>query len=230
MPTNPPSWTVDYETMLRDFVGLPVDQFNAAVAACFRFAWAEVYEKMSDRPSDLCVFEHGTFSYAFDFYDSFQNTQHPRYDVHQEGRLVVAFGLSTRNLLPRDDSRLKGWCGPTESHFGKEWDKGHFIGHRMGGAVNQCEVNVFPQLRALNRGRSAEGKRFVAMERYCRKNPGTFCFHRPLYEDGLARPAQLEFGYIDGDRRIVASVFENRLAIAAPSTILGSNAAAVPSM
>jgi len=36
----------------------------------------------------------------------------------------------------------------TETTFGQEWDKGHFVAHSIGGAADRAEVNVFVQLRA----------------------------------------------------------------------------------
>jgi len=38
--------------------------------------------------------------------------------------------------------------GATETTFGQEWDKGHFVAHSIGGAVDRAEVIVFVQLRA----------------------------------------------------------------------------------
>jgi hypothetical protein len=127
--------------------------------------------------------------------------------------MVCHPGESGRSLFQekaRDDFRLKGWVGATETAFGREWDKGHFIAHSIGGAVDQAEVNVFVQLRALNRGWSAEGKRFREMEGYCEANPGTFCFNRPIYDDQTARPAFFEFGLVKQDGRLCVQRFANR--------------------
>ena len=35
-----------------------------------------------------------------------------------------------------------------EIRFDREWDKGHFIAHSIGGAVDRAEVIVFVELRA----------------------------------------------------------------------------------
>jgi hypothetical protein len=99
----------------------------------------------------------------------------------------------------RDDYRLRGLIGPTNSALGTQWDKGHFIGHALGGAVDRLEINVFIQRRDINRGWSELGKRFRALEQYCVDHPGTFCFSRPFYADGFSRPAFLDFGLIDQD-------------------------------
>jgi len=70
-------------------------------------------------------------------------------------------------------------------------------------------VNVFVQLRALNRGWSEAGKRFREMEAYCEANSGTFCFNRPTYDDQTARPAFVEFGLIKLDGRLWVERFAN---------------------
>ena len=81
--------------------------------------------------------------------------------------------------------------------FGKKWDKGHFIAHSIGGAVDGIEMNVFVQRRDLNRGWSKEGKIFRVMETYCFMNPNTFCFNRPIYSDKTSKPSYLEYGLLN---------------------------------
>ena len=58
------------------------------------------------------------------------------------------------------------------------------------------EANVFIQRRSPNRGWSAEGKIYRAMERYCRDQAGTFCFSRPFYGDETSKPSFIEFGVL----------------------------------
>ncbi len=96
--------------------------------------------------------------------------------------------------------------GATETTFGREWDKGHFVAHSIGGAVDRAEVNVFVQLRALNRGWSEAGKHFREMEAHCEINPGTFCFNRPIHDDQTA-PGVLRVRFDQGWRRIVDGAF-----------------------
>jgi hypothetical protein len=85
-------------------------------------------------------------------------------------------------------------------------DKGHFIAHSIGGGL---DMNVFLQDRALNRGFSEAGKLYRDMESYCRLNPGTFCFSRPIYADTTSVPRWLEFGLVKEDGSIWVEVFEN---------------------
>lgn len=170
--------------------------------------WRAAYLKMTPRQTEIFFVRHGSFQYMFD---------HPMHAAPSvassqpacESRLVVAFGWSKRQLGGRDDFRLKGWVGPTEKTFGLEWDKGHFIGHSIGGTVDQCELNVFMQRRDLNRGWSPSGKRYRRLERYCFRNPGTFCFSRPIYLDGSSMPAMLEFGILKTTGELVVELFDN---------------------
>ena len=156
--------------------------------------WRDVYVAATPGATNIIRFGLGTFEYIVDDYQTLEQTgaapQHPT----RESRLVVAHGLSSPRPRKRDDHRLRGWVGPTHEMFGPQWDKGHFIGHSLGGAVDGFEANVFVQRRDLNRGWSEVGKRFRTMETFCKRNPGTFCFSRPLYEDETSRRAALEFG------------------------------------
>ena len=90
-------------------------------------------------------------------------------DSKNAARIVAVFGKSSPQRKKRDDYRLRGWVGPTEKIFGEKWDKGHYIAHSIGGAVDQMELNVFKQKRELNRGWSVEGKLYRKMEEYCYK-------------------------------------------------------------
>jgi hypothetical protein len=67
------------------------------------------------------------------------------------------------------------------------------MAHASGGGV---DINLFHQDAAFNRGWSAQGREYRAMERYCARHAGTFCFARPIYTDDTARPAELEFGVL----------------------------------
>jgi hypothetical protein len=127
-----------------------------------------------------------------------------------ESRTIAAFGISMPGNKKRDDSRLRGWVGKTNIVFGKKWDKGHFIANSIGGEIDGCEMNVFIQNRRLNRGWSDEGKKFREMEKYCFKNPGTFCFHRPIYIGPTLKPFFLEYGILMPDNKLWIAYFDNR--------------------
>lgn len=127
-----------------------------------------------------------------------------------DGRLIVVCGRSRPTPRKRDDYRLKGWVGKLQQSPDIKLDKGHFIGHSLGGAVDGVEVNVFIQRRDLNRGWSEAGKLYRKMEAYCVRHPNTFCFSRPMYASNLYGPSFLDFGILTSDGRLWVNRFDNR--------------------
>lgn len=167
--------------------------------------WLGLYVGMTPRPLNVVRFTHGTFDYIYDDLATLEATGIVEADKNSEPRLVAAIGHSMPRHSPRDDSRLSGWVGRTEERFGKAWDKGHFIAHSIGGAVDGLEANVFQQRRSINRGA------YRRMERYCAANPGVLCFSRPLYSDLTACPTEVEFGVLRPDGELWVQVLTNRL-------------------
>lgn len=173
------------------------------------YVWLDEYLAMTPRMTNVVRFVHGSFEYLYDDLATLEATGAVVPDAQSEARLVAAIGVSQPVSRPRDDARLRGWVGPTGAMFGNAWDKGHFIAHSIGGAVDGVEVNVFLQLRALNRGWSAEGRAYRRMEAFCATNPGVLCFSRPLYDDLRARPARIEFGVLRPDDTLWVQTFAN---------------------
>jgi len=171
--------------------------------------WRDEYLEMSKREVSLVRIRQSSFEYIYDNYSYLEATGAIPYSL-VEDRLVGVFGLSAPEVRIRDDYRLRGWVGPTEKMYGREYDKGHFIAHTIGGAVDRAEMNVFVQRRDLNRGWSSEGKRYREMEKYCVSNPGVFCFSRPLYEDLTSKPASLEFGILKSTGDFWVERFDNK--------------------
>lgn len=83
-------------------------------------------------------------------------------------------------------------------------DKGHFIAHTIGGAVDGLEANVFLQRRSVNRGA------YRQMERCCAAHAGVLCFSRPIYDDPTAVPAAIEIGVLKPDVTWWIQRFPNR--------------------
>ena len=169
-------------------------------------AWQEAYLQMSDRPAHILSFTHGAFDYVYDHFDNLVYTGVVPDDRVSESRLVAAVGIAAANAMARshDDGRLRGWLGPTGDILGDGWDKGHFIAHAIGGAVDGLEANVFLQRRSVNRGA------YRQMERYCAAHPGVLCFSRPIYADSTALPAEIEFGVLKPDLTWWIQCFPNR--------------------
>jgi hypothetical protein len=201
---------LDYQSIVDKAGGSSAQELIVFLIEELPYLWRDAYEKMTPRQTSIVRLQHNTFEYIYDNYSYLEATGAIPYDPVIEDRLVVVLGLSGPRKAARDDYRLKGWVGPTEKTYGRNWDKGHFIAHSIGGAVDRLEINVFVQRRDLNRGWSVEGKRYREMEKYCVLNPGTFCFSRPIYIDQTSRPAFLEFGILKDSRELWVECFDNR--------------------
>jgi hypothetical protein len=173
----------------------------------------DAYLAMTPRPTEITRISQSSFDYVYDDYASLEaQGLVPRHPT-MEARLVLAVGRSAQRQPKRDDSRLRGWAGPTlKDAYGAGWDRGHFIAHCMGGIVDGFELNVFVQRRNLNRGWKSHprGVLYRQMEDYCAKNLGTFCFSRPIYCDETAKPTFIEFGILTPDEKLWVELFDNR--------------------
>jgi hypothetical protein len=201
---------IDYQFILAEAGKHPDKTITAYLIEELPYRWCDVYKKMSPRQTNILRIQHNNFTYIYDAYSWLEVEGIVPFDPNKESRLVAVIGQSDPSKKARDDYRLKGWVGPTEKTYGRRWDKGHFIANSMGGAVDRLECNVFVQRRDLNRGWSAEGKRYREMEKYCVVHPGTFCFSRPLYADETSRPAFLEFGILKPDGELWVGCFDNQ--------------------
>jgi len=198
------AWKIDYAALLAEG---RVDSTEAATAWLLEelpHAWYAAYKGAVGRPVDVQRIDCGAFHYLYDLYPG--TNEEP---TGVEARTVAALGRATPSERARDDSRLRGWVAATEAAFGKEWDKGHFVAHSIGGAVDRAEINVFVQRRDLNRGWSDEGKVYRGMEDYCASNPGALFFNRPIYLDQRARPAYLEVGVLRAVNDLWVERFDN---------------------
>jgi len=203
--TTMAEYLLEYEELLAAAQNAPVPVMQY-LRQELPYLWQHAYLAMRPpRETNIVIFTHGTFDYVYDDYATLEAIGVVAADDVTEARLVAAVGLSQPNIRTRhhDDSRLRGWVGPTGEVFGSNWDKGHFIAHSIGGAVDGLEANVFRQLRAVNRGG------YRRMERYCAANPGVLCFSRPLYNDASARPSHVEFGVLKPAGEWWIQLFEN---------------------
>jgi len=199
------AWSIDYAALLAEGRAETLEAAIAWLLEELPYAWYAAYKGAVGRSVDVQRIDRGAFHYLYDMYPG--TNEEP---TGAEARTVAAIGRSSPRDGARDDSRLRGWVAPTETAFGDEWDKGHFIAHSIGGAVDRAEINVFVQRRALNRGWSDEGKVFRKMEDYCAANAGTLFFSRPIYLDQRARPAFLEVGVLRGSTDLWVETFDNR--------------------
>ena len=132
-------------------------------------------------------------------------------------RVCFAYAISVPQLMKRDAARMRGFPNLNvsvqkalgESAFAA--DRGHFLGHASGG---ELDINLFPHRRELNRGWSAEGKRFRQMEAFVANHYGTFFYHGALYDDESWIPAQLEYGVLREDGIWWVERFHNKTELA----------------
>ncbi len=168
--------------------------------------WCEQYRAMTPTVTNILQFNVDGFEFLFDFSSQLVEQGVVPENQAVEDRVVAVFGRSRPASERRDTGRMKGFLGPTAQVFGENYDKGHFVGHSLGGGL---DVNLFPQRKDINRGWSRRGKVYREMEQYCVDHPGTFCFSRPLYRDRSWRPHLLEYGLLTGENTLWVERFEN---------------------
>ena len=123
-------------------------------------------------------------------------------------RVVFVYGRSAPATGKRNVKRMRQFLGAFKNqpeYAG--YDKGHFIAHSNDGQIDQ---NLYPQLRELNRGLSAQGKLFRSMERYVQQNEGVFYFLRPVYSDLTWIPDKIDFGIFTKQKGLLLNRFDNR--------------------
>lgn len=211
-----PIRTLDYQRALNDMGEAgsmrEMDGFHLFLES----SWFELYveslvEAGYENNGDLDSYTWNTFTYSQD--STLDRELDDRWwGAHRENpRIVAVHGFSNVVSNPRDNARLRYHgnsyrreYGPTPKDF--PFDKGHFIGHKLGG---QIDNGIFAQRRDVNRG-WGEYRAFYAMERYAQANPGTFVFSRPIYGDGSTCPFYLEFGLLRPDGTWWIEMFPNR--------------------
>jgi len=169
------------------------------------FHWQLVYSANTRHQPNFIRFESGGYLYLFDHYSALEPSGEVAIDQSVQDRVIGVLGRSAPRRAPRR-GRRRTWAPPPEELAGAERDQGHFMAHTIGGGL---EINIFSQSRTLNQGRSAQGKCYREMERYCRLHAGTLCFARPIYADGTSVPRWLEFGLVREDGSLWVEFFDN---------------------
>jgi hypothetical protein len=192
--------------MLAGMPELSMEELIAYLVEVLPDVWCAAYQDVTPTDTNILQFQDEGFEFLFDCSSALLPDSAEPERLVAEDRVVAVFGRSRKRTAKRDASRMQGFLGPTSKVFGKQFDKGHFMGHALGGGL---DVNLFPQRRAINRGWSAAGKVFRDMERYCARNPGTFCFSRPIYHDLSWYPVKIEYGLLKKDGTFRVEQFEN---------------------
>lgn len=155
--------------------------------------WTSRYE--ADRPvNHIKVLEHGGAEYLF---DGAEGTP-----THLPDRTIAAFGFP-QTAGQRDTSYQAGF--PMPARFTRDTDRGHMFPHTAGGLFGP---NIFRQDRALNQGKSEEGRRYRAMETLA-VTRSLFFFCVLIFCDDSDVPALVELGLVE-DKQLRVEVFRNR--------------------
>lgn len=154
------SHKINYKSILKNTNDYSMEEMIAFLSDELPLYWCDSYYNMTNHPTSIVQIQHNSFNFLYDAYNPLDYENSPNIDPNSEDRLVAVFGLSQPKKKVRDDSRLRGWVGPTEKFIGRKWDKGHFIANSIGGTIEGIEINAFIQRRDLNRGWSTEEKFF----------------------------------------------------------------------
>lgn len=184
-------YPINYAGVMGGLSGCPLQKVIDELTEKLPDLWRAAYGQMPGSGDDVVFVEQGSYTHLFDL---------------QAERVVAAYGLSTRNPVKRDSSRMKGFLGKMSDRFLGRGDKGHIMSHGQGGGM---DINLFPQRADVNRGRSLSGRIYREMERYCSANPGSFCFSRLLYDDPTWVPFEIEYGVLHHPAQFRVERFTN---------------------
>lgn len=164
--------------------------------------WSREYQAKFPHYGEITLSHYHAFAFTID-HEVSAGPETP------ETRVIGFFGISNNDIDTKNRRRIRDYWSMKDLSelIGKPYDRGHYMAHGFGGPI---DVNIFPQRRDVNRPWSPEGKRYSAMERYVRNNPGTFVFSRPIYKDLTICPHELEYGYFEKDFKMVTEIFPNR--------------------
>lgn len=123
----------------------------------------------------------------------------------QEARAVVGWGSARSPRGPRDASRIRGF--PLPRRLRADHDRGHLFSYAAGGGE---DVNLVAQLRVVNRGWSAVGRRWRAIERLARRRPDAVLVVDLDYDDMTAVPATLRAALIADEGVLASASLSNR--------------------
>lgn len=170
----------------------------AELGDALRERWLAEYAEATPWPPQVDEIGLGELTYLFD-------SAPAMHGFDGDDRVVGVWGRATPAPEPRDRSRQRGFLPFPDRWSRAGFDRGHFVAHGLGGGM---DMNFFPQRADLNRGISAEGRRWRELEAIALRHRALL-FVRPLYDGPTWVPARLEFGvYADG--RLAAEMFDNR--------------------
>lgn len=214
LPNELAPWTIDYADLVSR-IGSSVEALQRYVQKELPLVWRDVYLSQFPCVSEVQNVEVDANSYLFDCTWSGSQVTSSPIEVIPDDRVVAVHGISRPAPKPRDKSRMHGFprggIGVVLAELKDSFDRGHYLGHALGGGV---DINLFPQWAQINQGTSNVGKIFRRMERYCEEYKGTHFFLRPFYYGISDHPAAGEFGIVRPDASLWINVFPNIASLA----------------
>lgn len=189
---------IDYELVAAAARQYPSRFQEIAVSELLRM-WKEAYEG-TFRNADLITVRDANVNFLFDM-----GSEDPLYPP---ARTVAAFGMVEHPTAARDVIYQAGF--PTKTVGRLTFDRGHMMPYTGGG---QFGPNIFLQDRALNRGWSAQGRRYRALEIKAVNTPKATLFCHLTYRDDTDVPMLIDLGYLSASD-LVVDTFVNRTDIA----------------
>ena len=204
MPTaHPPR--IDYCQILATAPSHDYEALCAFLADELPYVWLDEYIAMLLHQHNVHRVPVEGFEYLWDMSGELVQQGIVEASAAVDDRLIAAHGMSRPPTEGRKDSRLRGrTSGPVSVVDSSErlpYDRGHAIGHALGGVL---DLNIIPQTRYVNRGGL-----WRQMERYCQQNLATYFFCRPIYAGLSSHPKEIEFGVLRSDLSLWAHTFQN---------------------
>jgi hypothetical protein len=214
---------IDYSRLVRDAKASSAEELATFLEAELPYEWVDAYRLVADCDPNIWRIQIESFEYLFDHVTELVQRKERAVEDAGDDRVVAVHGRSKPGVEPRPASILRGaprGAAEVLPDLGaRGYDRGHLMAHSMGGGTF---INIFPQLSAVNRGKSKQGREFRAMERYCSNHPGTYCFARPIYDGPTFLPAALEYGVLKQDGDLWVRSFPN---IQSPEDLAAMNRA-----
>ena len=186
---------IEYKSFLSQNTCLTPSQLQEIADTMIGDEWIDKYQLQCEKKMSILSITVENFTFLWD-------------ETYE--RVVSVYGASkdAEVVKRRDKPRIAYYYRNFIRRYQPETktDTGHFIAHSLGGGL---DMNLFPQKRDVNQGRSAEGKLYRKMENYAFKYPRTFVFSRPLYFDDTWRPYFLEYGLLKKDGTLWIHLFDN---------------------
>jgi hypothetical protein len=180
------SQAIDYSAAARRIVeGTPavevIGDLVDDAASCYRAAFGGDRELVTVEPGD-------GFNYLFDATLDAPADEPPP-------RVIAGWGQTRRPTGKRDRRFLAGFpLSPSQVST----DRGHLIACSAGGG-DGFGINLIPQERALNRGHSAQGRKWRTLERLAAASPGIPVLVRAVYGPPTDTPSKLEYVVVTSD-------------------------------